>query len=41
MTWVIEQPLYLIILGMVAVAGFGYGWLQTGYRALLYLTIHH
>jgi hypothetical protein len=39
MTWVIEQPLYLIILGMVAVAGFGYGWLQTGYRALLYLTI--
>ncbi len=39
MIWVIEQPLYLIILGLVAVVGFGFGWMQTGYRALLYLAV--
>ena len=39
MTWVIEQPLYLIILGLVGVVGFGFGWIQTGYRALLYLAV--
>ena len=39
MTWVFEQPHYIAILGVATLAVLGFGWMQTGYRALLYGTI--
>jgi len=36
MTWVFEQPHYIAILGVATLAVLGFGWMQTGYRALLY-----
>jgi hypothetical protein len=35
MTWIVEEPLYIAILGVVTLAFLGFAWMQTGYRALL------
>jgi hypothetical protein len=39
MTWVVEEPLYIAILGVVTLAFLGFAWMQTGYRALLHAAI--
>lgn len=39
MTWLVEEPLYIAILGIIALAFIGFAWLQTGYRSLLHAAI--
>ena len=39
MTWVVEEPLYIVILGVVTLAFLGFAWMQTGYRSLLHAAI--
>jgi len=39
MTWLVEEPLYIVILGAVTLAFVGYAWMQTGYRALMHAAI--
>lgn len=39
MTWLLQEPLYIAILGVVAVAMLGFAWLQTRVQALLYATL--
>ena len=39
MTWLVEEPLYIAILGVVMLAFLGYAWMQTGYRWLLHATL--
>ncbi len=39
MTWIVEEPLYILILGGVTLAFVGFAWMQTGYRSLLHATI--
>ena len=36
MTWVLEEPIYIIILGVVLMLFLGYALMQTGYRALFH-----
>ncbi|MBM4091535.1 MAG: hypothetical protein FJ276_19225, partial [Planctomycetes bacterium] len=36
MTWVVEEPLYIVILGVLTMAVLGFGWMQTRFRGLLY-----
>ena len=36
MTWILDQPLYIAILGVLTLAILAFGWMQTGYRALLH-----
>ncbi len=36
MTWILEEPTYIIILGVVLVLFLGFALLQTGYRFLLH-----
>ena len=36
MTWVLEQPIYILILGGLTFAFLGYAWWQTGYRAMFH-----
>ncbi len=39
MTWLLQEPLYIAILGVVAIAMLGFAWLQTRFQALLYATL--
>ena len=39
MTWVVEEPLYIAIMGIVTIAILAFGWMQTSYRPLLYGTV--
>ncbi|MHB8971013.1 MAG: hypothetical protein ACYC3X_11365 [Pirellulaceae bacterium] len=39
MTWLVEEPLYIAILGVVMLAFLGFAWMQTGYRWLLHATL--
>ena len=39
MTWVVEEPLYIVILGVVTLAFLGFAWMQTGYRSLLHAAL--
>jgi hypothetical protein len=39
MTWIVEEPLYIAILGVVTLAFLGFAWMQTGYRSLLHAAI--
>ena len=39
MTWIVEEPLYIAILGVVTLAFLGIAWIQTGYRSLLHAAI--
>jgi hypothetical protein len=36
MTWVLEQPVYILILGALTFAFLCFAWWQTGYRALFH-----
>ncbi len=36
MTWVLEQPVYILILGVLSVAFLGFAWWQTSYRAMFH-----
>ena len=36
MTWILEDPLYVVVLGIIATVFFGFGWLQTNFRPLAY-----
>jgi hypothetical protein len=39
MTWIVEEPLYIAILGVVTLAFLAFAWTQTGYRWLLHATL--
>ncbi len=39
MTWVLEQPVYIMILGGLTLLFLGYAWTQTGSRVLLHATL--
>jgi hypothetical protein len=39
MSWVVEEPLYIVILGVITLAFVGFAWMQTGYRSLLHAAI--
>lgn len=39
MTWVFEEPLYIVILGVITLAFVGFAWMQTGYRSLLHAAL--
>jgi len=36
MTWILEEPIYIVILGVVTLAFLGFALMQTGYRPLLH-----
>lgn len=36
MTWLVEEPLYIAILGVVTISFLGYAWSQTGYRWMMH-----
>lgn len=36
MTWVLEEPLYIVIVGVLAVLMLGFAWYQVQWRGLLY-----
>ena len=36
MTWILEEPVYILILGIVTLAFLGFALVQTGYRSLLH-----
>ncbi len=39
MTWIVEEPLYIAILGLMTLAFVGFAWMQTGSRTLLHAAI--
>jgi hypothetical protein len=39
MTWILEEPLYIVILGAITLAFIGFAWMQTGSRTLLHAAI--
>ena len=39
MTWIVEEPVYIAILGVSTVLICGFGWLQTGYRQFAYAVV--
>jgi hypothetical protein len=36
MNWILEDPLYVVVLGIIATIVFGFGFLQTNFRPLAY-----
>lgn len=36
MTWLVEEPLYIAILGIITIAFLFYAWTQTGYRWMMH-----
>jgi len=36
MTWLVEEPVYIAILGVITTAFLVYAWMQTGYRWMLH-----
>jgi hypothetical protein len=36
MTWVLEEPIYILVLGLITAAFLGFALMQTGYRSLLH-----
>jgi hypothetical protein len=36
MTWVLEEPIYIAVLGLITAGFLGFAWTQTGYRYLLH-----
>ncbi len=38
MTWIVEEPVYIVILGVITLAFIGFAWMQTGYRWMLHAT---
>lgn len=36
MTWIVEDPLYVMVLGIAMTAILGFGWMQTSFRPLGY-----
>ncbi|MHB0956000.1 MAG: hypothetical protein ACYC6N_20905 [Pirellulaceae bacterium] len=39
MSWIVEEPLYIVILGVVTLAFLTFAWMQTGFRWLLHATL--
>ncbi len=36
MTWVLEEPVYILILGVLTLIFLGFAWWQTGHRLLFH-----
>lgn len=39
MTWLVEEPVYIAILGIITIAFLVFAWMQTGYRWMMHATL--